>query len=118
MEEKKPNPLVWHERKDEIVKGQMPYTGRTFAVIREGDRCFVGLSECSDRDFFSRKIGYITATNRAKHARDTYHGIKQPRGDEHKQHRREYLSFSFPVAKPDEALCPIPPWMYEKQEQA
>lgn len=52
---------IWHERD---FDGQ--FTGRTIAVIWDGDLRYVGISHCSRQDQFSRKRGRQIAIGRAR----------------------------------------------------
>jgi len=67
--------VLYHEKQHEM------YTGRTFAVIHEGNMRFIGISICAinQGDQFSRKRGRLIATGRAKHAYDEFHGKKEMR---------------------------------------
>ena len=69
------NLRLWYE-KDE--QGQR--TGKTIAVIREGNIAFVGISKCNnDCDQFNKKIGRTIAIGRAKHIKDVVNNKKKPR---------------------------------------
>jgi len=58
--------VVWFEREPDKEGKPIKYTGRTFAVIWKGTNRFIGISNLSRKDQFSRKIGRLIATGRAK----------------------------------------------------
>lgn len=51
---------IWHERREDGA-----YTGRTYAVIWDGDKRHVGIAQCAEDDQFSRKRGRQIAVGRA-----------------------------------------------------
>lgn len=51
---------VWYEKRDE------KRTGRTIAVLWDGEERFVGISECSKNDHFQKKRGRLIAIKRAE----------------------------------------------------
>jgi len=59
---------VHHEKQHGITldpKGWW-YTGRTLAVIWDGNMRYIGISYCSKRDNFCKKTGYKQALSRVK----------------------------------------------------
>src|SRR4030042_1231034 len=66
---------IWFEKYENVR------TGKTIAVIWDGNIRYVGLSSCHERDQFCKKIGKIIAINRAKHIRDIALDLKRPRSD-------------------------------------
>ena len=63
---------VYYERDENNQK-----TGITVAVITEGEERFIGISRCSQRDNFIKRIGRAAAMGRAKHLQDLKQGNKQ-----------------------------------------
>lgn len=60
--------------------------GKTIAVLWKGDERFVGVSECSDKDQFSRKKGRLVALSRALYA---------SRDDREIQNRNDYGKYIY-----------------------
>ena len=89
--------------------GRVKKKGRTIAVITDKKECFVGISECSRLDQFSRKSGRIIALSRALHVRDIVSG---------KDNRKTNISTGkflfFPLnAIPQHVLETVPAHLYE-----
>lgn len=43
------------------------HNGQTVAIIWDGPERFIGVSQCSKKDQFSKKMGRMVALNRAEH---------------------------------------------------
>ncbi len=66
--------ITWHEKNEDGTK-----TGRTITVIWNGVKRFAGISQCSSKDHFNRKIGHVMSTARAEHLLAVETGQKQER---------------------------------------
>jgi len=98
--------VVWHEKLDNI------YTGRTFAVIQDGDMRYIGISVCSFRgDQFSRKMGYQIATGRARHMMLEYLGQKAIRNKDTSSVLGYPLMHRYNIVNQEDTHSEIPNWM-------
>ena len=94
--------FVWYEKEADVR------TGRTIAVIWDGDWRYVGISECGKRDQFKKKMGRIIALGRARHIKKVYDREIHDRGNES---LRNMFGFEVPYDL-DRLVLEIPEWMY------
>lgn len=55
-----------HPLKDKTIGLQQFYTGITYAILSNSDSLFIGVSKCSKKDNFDKKIARQIATGRAE----------------------------------------------------
>src|SRR5271157_442303 len=94
---------LWYQRKIASNSIETEFSGVTVAVIWDGNDRYMGVSECSDNDQFSRKKGRTIAIGRAQH-------IRNPRG--RKVDSRFMKKFTVD-APPEDVTDVIPEHMYK-----
>lgn len=93
---------IWYER-DRFER----YTGRTFAIMWNGDMRHVGVSVCNESDQFNRKRGRQIAIGRA---RAEFDGRKKVEGT-------FYYRFSFDSRSPNDGIAAnVPEYLYRPKE--
>ena len=90
---------VWFEKDKEGKR-----TGKTIAVLFDGDQRFIGISHCSKKDQFSKKIGKTIAIGRAQHVQKN-------------QDKESPDMFSVKMLEKDSTVQGIPQWMLEDRRK-